>query len=105
MAEFAVTIDVAAETLSDWKKVDTFWEDVERAMKKWMRDRTPNVIAALYQGAIKGKKAQEIKLWLQYGLGWAEKHDLGGEAMEGVLRLEKTLRELFSKNAPKSKKG
>ena len=64
--ELAVKMGVEEATLSDWKRVDGFWDNVRNERKKWAKDRTSNVLMGLYRKAIKDGNAAEVKLFLQY---------------------------------------
>jgi len=72
--DFAKKFNVAEQTLSRWKKKKGFWKDVAKITKNWARGKTPNVLLALYNKAIKEGDAKEAKVWFQYVEDWAEKH-------------------------------
>lgn len=74
--ELAIQLDVSEPTLSNWKYLPGFWDEVKERTIFWGRERTPNVIAALYRKAIKEGNAFEAKLWLQYIEGWKEKTEV-----------------------------
>lgn len=74
--ELALQLQVDEATLSDWKKRPQIWDEVVDRTKQWARERTPNVIAALYRKAIKDGMSFEAKLWLQFVEGWKEKSEL-----------------------------
>lgn len=74
--EFAQKFGVCQDTLSDWKKIGGFWDEVKAERQRWGKERTPNVILGLYRKAVKEGNAAEAKLWLQYIEGWAEKKDI-----------------------------
>ncbi len=92
--ELAKVLKVNDSTLSDWKKIDTFWLDVEERIKSWMQDKTPNVMGKLYAQIMKEGKAQEVKLWLQYGVGFSEKVQVEDKALAKVFSIEKMLRKI-----------
>lgn len=71
--EFQIEYNVSHGTLANWKNDPHFWEDVDRAVKEWAKEKTPDVIAAMYARIMKTGDPQAIKLWLQYIQGWAEK--------------------------------
>ena len=73
--EFAKKFGVHQDTLSDWKKKDSFWKIVEGEWRHWGRQKTTNVIAKFYNMTMKEGKTSDIKLWLQYFLDWSEKID------------------------------
>lgn len=72
-AELAKKFGVGADTLSEWKQRNGFWEAVAQVRKSWGQERTPDVILGLYKRAQTGSAA-EVKLWLQYFEGWTEKN-------------------------------
>ena len=69
-------IGVCPDTLSDWKKRDDFWKEVQKVWNQWGKEKTANVIISFYRRIIGGKAAAgDFKLWFQYFLGWAEKNE------------------------------
>lgn len=92
--DLAKKLGVDDSTLSDWRKTDGFWEDVEDQIKRWMKDRTQNVLGRLYTQVIKEGKAQEVKLWLQYGMGFSEKIQVEDKSLKKVFDIEKMLRKI-----------
>src|SRR3990167_6228497 len=74
--EFAVKYDIHETTLVGWKDRAGFWDEVKDRTISWGRQRTPNVVAALYRNAIQKGNAQEAKMWLQYVEGWKEKTEV-----------------------------
>lgn len=72
-AELAKKFGVGQDTLSEWKTRPDFWTKVVQIWKQWGRERTPDVILALYNKIIKTGDAAEAKLWLQLNEGWSEK--------------------------------
>lgn len=71
--ELAKELNVDASTLSDWKKRDDYWDLVRDETKQWARDKTPDVVKALFKKAKRDGKAQEVGLWLKYFESWVEK--------------------------------
>lgn len=66
---------VGEDTLSEWKRRNSFYDEVSKKRKEWGRDRTPDVIHALYSNILKTGSVSGVKLWLQYFEGWVEKVD------------------------------
>ena len=64
--KLALQLGVHESTLSDWKKIDGFWESVDKLINTWGRSRTSDVIDALYKKIMTCPKASDIKLWLEY---------------------------------------
>ncbi|KKM67561.1 hypothetical protein LCGC14_1469920 [marine sediment metagenome] len=83
------------DTLTNWKKRKGYKDDVTEEMKKHFNEKTPNVIQALYQQALKDGKASEVKLWLQYLEGWVPK--------EGIEHNDRTLEDLLKEDDDKNK--
>jgi hypothetical protein len=77
--ELAKLLEVEEATLSDWKKREGFWDLVRAEIKDWAKEKTAEVIDAVFKGATsqdsKGQSAN-AKLWLQYIEDWAEKKDI-----------------------------
>jgi len=71
--ELSKKFGVGQDTLSEWKSREGFWTDVYEKRKRWGRERTPDIIMALYKRIIRTGSAQEVKLWLQYFEDWSEK--------------------------------
>ena len=46
--EFAISIGVNQDTLTDWKRHPEFNGLAGQALKEWMRERVPDVIGGLY---------------------------------------------------------
>lgn len=92
--ELAKELHVSYQQLSEWKKTEEFWPDVEAQIKQWMQDRTQNVLGKLYSQILKEGKAQEVKLWLQYGVGFSEKVQVEDKSLAKVFSIEKMLRKI-----------
>lgn len=71
--ELSQKFGVGQDTLSEWKSRPGFWISVVEKRKQWGRERTPEVIMALYNRIIRTGNAPEVKLWLQYFEDWSEK--------------------------------
>ncbi|MHA1225141.1 MAG: phBC6A51 family helix-turn-helix protein [Candidatus Hodarchaeales archaeon] len=94
--ELAKELGVDFTTLSRWKRVEGFWEEVGKIRKEWGRERTPTVILGLYKKAIAEGNAAEVKLWLKYFEDWDEKQVV---KLEGEIerKLNKEDRKLLEK--------
>lgn len=73
-AEFAELHGVHANTLTNWKKAREFYPRLQEIRNIWAKDRTQDVIAALYRGAIGNGQGspRDRELWLKYVEGWTE---------------------------------
>lgn len=72
--EFQKEHKVSGDTLARWKYDTNFKEDVRRKITEWSSDKTPNVIANLYNACTKkNPDSKALKLWLQYVEGFSEK--------------------------------
>lgn len=92
--ELAKELRVDDATLSEWKKLDSWWPDVEAQIKNWMKERTQNVIGKLYSQALKEGKEGAIKLYLQYGAGFSEKMTVEDKGLAKVYGIEKLLKKI-----------
>jgi len=70
--ELSKKFGVGADTLSEWKQQRGFWNEVAKKHKEWGRERTPDVISALYDRIMKTGGAAEVKLWMQVIEAWQE---------------------------------
>ncbi len=61
--EFAKAYRVNKDTLTRWKKRPDFNADVKEQLFEWSKGRTPDVIDAIYRGAMKGNIGSQ-KLWV-----------------------------------------
>lgn len=68
----AKKIGVSQDTLTDWKKLNGFWQEVKCERDNYFREQTSEVLQGLYEKAKSGK-ASEVKLYLQYFEGFSEK--------------------------------
>ncbi len=98
--QFSDLHKVGHDTLARWKKDPNFWEDVKRFVMEWSKEKTPDVVAALYVKSVKGNPLA-IKLWLQYIEGFSEKTEEkrileAGETLTDLLK-----REWLEKRKPK----
>jgi hypothetical protein len=74
--DFAEKHGVDVATLSDWKKREEFWKVVNKEVKSWARELTPNVLKALYKQATRVGyvNPKTFELWLKYVEGWDPNH-------------------------------
>ncbi len=71
---FAKKFGVAQLTLSRWKKMPNFYNEVQRHQDEWGLERTPNVMAALYRRCLRFGISSDIELYLAYYQKWDRKH-------------------------------
>lgn len=69
---FAEKFNVSQDTLTDWNKSVKLRESLME-IREWGRGLTKNVMASLYNTAIRKGSYYEVKLWLQTIEGWEEK--------------------------------
>ncbi len=76
--QFAEYHHLTENTLLNWKNLYDFRPRVRHLIASWAKDRTQDVVAAIYRTAIgTGKEApQSQKLWLQYVEEWNEKMEV-----------------------------
>lgn len=103
--DFAKRYKINRATLGEWKKDPEYTKSIQELLRKWGRDKTPDVIAALLRSSLKEGKASEIKLWLEYVEEWIPGMVLHTPEMLSAIR-ERTelLRELVNQEKTKSKK-
>ncbi len=70
--DFAMSIGVNQDTLSDWKKLPNFWKEVNLYHRLYFRSHTADVLNGLLQMAKTGRAA-EVKLFLEYFEGYCGK--------------------------------
>lgn len=91
--ELAKKFGVGEDTLSEWKRRNGFWEGVTEKRKTWGRERTPDVMLALFKRIQRTGSAPEVRLWLEVIEGWQSKvlaipdpyaylHDLTDEELQ-----------------------
>ena len=72
-AELSKHFGVGQDTLSEWKKKTGFWEEVAKQRKEWSKEKTSDIIYALYKRIIEMGSAAEVKLWFQLIEDWSER--------------------------------
>lgn len=91
--ELSKKFGVGEDTLSEWKRRSGFWEEVTEKRKTWGRERTPDVMLALFKRIQRTGSAPEVRLWLEVVEGWQSKllevpnpyaylHDLTDEELQ-----------------------
>lgn len=75
--EFADKFGIHPGTLSDWKDVPGFMDDVVKTAKRLAREFTPDVIHALRRSAtsVGPGTSPDRKLWVQYIEEWIERNE------------------------------
>jgi hypothetical protein len=63
--ELALQFGVGEDTLSEWKGRTGFWDVVSDYRKTWGRERTPDVLLALFLRATKTGDPRACELWLE----------------------------------------
>jgi hypothetical protein len=98
--EFAHHYGMNENTLTLWRKEPAFWEAVDSNRKSWFKERTPEVLLALYRTILKKGQANEVGLWLKYIEEWAEKSKTEVEGrfettqkVEATAEVEKAVKE------------
>ncbi len=87
LKDFARIHGVSQDTLTDWKRSADFWGAVRAKRQETGSEMTSDVLYGFYRRAAEGKAA-EVKLWLQYFMGWGEnamkRPDLTTVAIDGL---------------------
>ena len=71
--ELSKKFGVGEDTLSEWKNRDGFWEKVSTQRQKWCKEKTSDVINALYKRILENGSASEVRLWMEMIEGWSVK--------------------------------
>jgi hypothetical protein len=97
--ELSKKFRVGEDTLSSWKKQRGFWDEVAKKRKEWSREKTSDVIYALYKRIVETGNSAEVKLWFQLMEDWSERLMTIAEKDDSVLRnmTDAELEELIAK--------
>ncbi|NLZ96512.1 MAG: hypothetical protein GX926_00725 [Candidatus Magasanikbacteria bacterium] len=96
--ELSKHFGVGQDTLSEWKKRTGFWEEVARQRKEWSKEKTSDIIYALYKRIIETGNAAEVKLWFQLIENWSERFRTSIEEENPLTKLtDRELAELIKK--------
>ena len=97
--ELSKKFRVGEDTLSSWKKQRGFWDEVAKKRKEWSREKTSDVIYALYKRIMETGNSAEVKLWFQLMEDWSERLMTIAEKDDSVLRnmTDAELEELIAK--------
>jgi len=71
--DFANKYGVHINTLTNWKKRFDFPHRVEYERMEWGKDKTSDVLAALFNRIARYGMAGDVSLWLAYVEGWTPK--------------------------------
>lgn len=69
----ACEFGVGEDTLSEWKLRDSFWDEVAEKRRTWCKEKTTDVINALYKRIVTNGSAAEIRLWMEVIEDWSAK--------------------------------
>lgn len=70
---FAKKFGISEKSLSTWKHSEDFDKAVRRVRTNWGKEKTPDVLAALYRRCVTHGNAYDVELWLAYFEGWDRK--------------------------------
>lgn len=97
--EFAKLHKVNQATLSKWKHSEDFELERRKLTKKWMSDKMPAVLKALYDGVIENKRGADAKVLLQYVEDWIPKESVetkaDPEVSEQIEALRNSLKDMI----------
>lgn len=99
--EFQLQYNVGHSTLAVWKKDRNFWEDVKREIKEWAKEKTPDVVFAVYAKAASGGDVGAARLWLEYVEEMKTKTEETKKLELGENLLEVIKNQWLEKNKPK----
>ena len=95
--ELSKHFGVGQDTLSEWKK-NRILEEVARQRKEWSKEKTSDIIYALYKRIIETGNAAEVKLWFQLIENWSERFRTSIEEENPLTKLtDRELAELIKK--------
>lgn len=78
--DFAAENSISAETLSHWKQDANFWEDVQRSLDTWAKEKHMNAVASVYLGVVKDRNPYMAKIWFEHIM----KIQAAGQAAKGA---------------------
>jgi hypothetical protein len=68
--EFAKSIGLSQDTLTDWKHHPSFWPLVFQAMNAWIKEHIPDVIGGLYLKATSKKtSSKDVEMFIRLAGG------------------------------------
>lgn len=70
--EFSDKFEVSENTLTKWRKRESFHKDIRKITKNWGKDRTPDVILSLYKTCLQYGRATEVMAWMKIVEDWTE---------------------------------
>ena len=83
--ELAKKIGVDDATLSDWKKIEGFWDEVRKLRRVWVQGKVSNILLGLYGKALKGDVGA-AKMLMEYSNEFVEvsevRHKIEGQLSE-----------------------
>lgn len=85
---FAEKCGISRETLSNWKLLTGFWDEVDHYTDKYLRSHAADLYYALIVNAKKTGDPRAIKLYAQKVQGWSEKVRVHDETPETELDAE-----------------
>lgn len=86
--ELAQKLGVDYATLSDWKKVDGFWDEVKKRRKVWVREKVSNILLGLYGKALKGDTAA-ARMLMEYADEFVEVSEIKHKIESNLTEEEK----------------